>query len=31
MGGYRNIITSKVSKTWDGSLSYDCAARQHDD
>lgn len=31
IGGVINIITRKVNKTWGGSLSYDYAARQHDD
>lgn len=29
--GVINIITRKVSKQWGGSLSWDYAARQHDD
>ncbi|KHJ66250.1 ligand-gated channel protein [Pantoea rodasii] len=31
IGGVINIITRKVTQQWGGSLSYDYAARQHDD
>lgn len=31
IGGVINIITRKVNKQWGGSLSWDYAARQHDD